>query len=706
MSRFRRHASILLLAVLPLLLGLAPQAAADPPPGVTALSTAPDLVSGGDVLVRLDGAVPQPQRHVRVTVDGRDVTDAFRPTATGELVGLVDGLPEGTSTLRVELVTPGRAAPLRRPAGELELTNHPITGPVLYGPQPQPFFCQADVAFGLPITDPDTCSTDTRTTWLYRSTAGGAFRPLPSTDAWPADVAMTTTSAGDEVPFIVRLEEGTINRAVYQVALLVDPLAPGPDPWTPTPGWNGRLVYTFGGGCNAGWHQGTATGGVLNVGLLARGYALASSTLNVLNQNCNDVISAETLMMVKEHFIETVGVPVHTIGRGGSGGAIQQYLIGENYPGLLDGLTPSLTYPDTASIFPTVTDCRLLNAYFTAAGDWTPAEMAAASGYRIFTNCVAWDVSFANRFNPTQGCPPAIPPSQRYHPDTNPDGLRCTVHDYMVAIFGTDPETGFARIPLDNVGVQYGLQALLDGAISPEQFVALNEGIGGYDFDGNLVPERTQGDPIALQAAYETGRIITGAQGLAGVPIIDYRDYRDAATDIHTRFHTFSVRERLIRSNGHADAMVVWTTPLGGAPGTDVNLLAVEKMDEWLTNLAADPSRRAQDDRLRRARPADLVDGCWDATGTFLPDPPSYDGPGPCNALFPSFGDSRTAAGAPLANDIVKCALAPLDRGAYGAIEFTDEQWQRLEAVFGDGVCDWTQPGVGQVPIAGVWQRY
>jgi Tannase-like family of unknown function (DUF6351) len=83
------------------------------------------------------------------------------------------------------------------------------------------------------------------------------------------------------------------------------------------------LVYTFGGGCNAGYHQGASTGGVLNDLFLAQGYAVASSSLNVLDNNCGPIISAEAAMMVKEHFIETYGPVLHTIGWGGSGGAIQ-----------------------------------------------------------------------------------------------------------------------------------------------------------------------------------------------------------------------------------------------------------------------------------------------------------------------------------------------------------------------------------------------
>ena len=39
-------------------------------------------------------------------------------------------------------------------------------------------------------------------------------------------------------------------------------------------------------------------------------------------------------------------------------------------------------------------------------------------------------------------------------------------------------------------------------------------------------------------------------------------------------------------------------------------------------------------------------------------------------------------------------------------LSLTDQQLDRLEQVFSEGVCDWTQPGVGQVPLAGTWAFY
>src|SRR5690242_10058402 len=93
--------------------------------------------------------------------------------------------------------------------------------------------------------------------------------------------------------------------------------------------------------------------------LLTQGYAVATSTLNVFINNCNDRLSAETLSMVKEQFIKQYGVPAHTIGLGGSGGSVQQYLIAQNYPGLLDGIVSTEPVPDIITrLQQDFTDCR------------------------------------------------------------------------------------------------------------------------------------------------------------------------------------------------------------------------------------------------------------------------------------------------------------------------------------------------------------
>src|SRR5436309_181238 len=105
-----------------------PQAAADPLTLVT-LSSRPDLVSGGDTLVEIRGASVK----VSVVVDGRDVSQAFHADAARKsLVGLVDGLKAGRNTI---------VAKAGSQTARLEVTNYPITGPILSGEHLKPFAC-------------------------------------------------------------------------------------------------------------------------------------------------------------------------------------------------------------------------------------------------------------------------------------------------------------------------------------------------------------------------------------------------------------------------------------------------------------------------------------------------------------------------------------------------------------------------------------
>jgi hypothetical protein len=289
----------------------------------------PDLVSGGQVLLRIAPAADD------VRVNGHDATAAFAAQSDGSLLGLVSGLRDGANI--VSATDGGQHATLL-------VRNHPITGPVFSGHQQVPFFCETQV-FGLAPSVQPLCSAPTQVSYRYRTTAG-TFAALADPASRPADLASAVVG-GRSVPYIVRIERGTIDRAVYEIAALYD--GSDPSPLHADTSWNDRLVYTFGGGCNAGYHQGRSTGGVLNDLFLAQGYAVASSSLNVLDNNCSPIISAEAAMMVKEHFVETYGPVAHTIGWGGSGGAIQQYDIAENYPGIVDGIVPGVSFPDPLS---------------------------------------------------------------------------------------------------------------------------------------------------------------------------------------------------------------------------------------------------------------------------------------------------------------------------------------------------------------------
>ena len=516
----------------------------------------------------------------------------------------------------------------------------------------------------------------------------------------------------------MRLETGTINQAIYQTAVLVDPSAPALTPWAPPARWNGRLVYTYGGGCEAGFFQGTGTGGVLRDNILSQGYAVASSTLNVNAQGgCNDALSAETTMMVKERFAETYGLPPHTVGWGGSGGAMQQLLIAGAYPGILDGILPTLTFPDAITYFIDTAECRLpLRNYLNNREPPLPDEVKNAIG-----GWAAWEVCERslgprpNRIGPDD-CPASIPVEARYHAVDNPGGVRCSIYDGMRNVFGTrrydeiepTPVREFGRSPQDNVGVQHGLEALNAGLIDTELFLDLNAQVGGWDIEFRWRPERAEGDPEAIRIAYETGRVTSGGGGLSTTPIIDERNYLDHVANFHASYYSFVTRQRLIRDNGHADNYVIQrhVTPLSRA---NENLAL---MNEWLDAIAVDETTDGLAMKVVRARPADLQDACWNDDGLEIVEPAVFDRDaifdnteGRCNALYPPHAGARIVAGGPLTSDVMKCQLKPIDPSDY-AVTMTPEEMARLETIFAYGVCDWSKPGVGQVPNTRTWLSY
>ena len=146
---------------------------------------------------------------------------------------------------------------------------------------------------------------------------------------------------------------------------------------------------------------------------------------------------------------------------------------------------------------------------------------------------------------------------------------------------------------------------------------------------------------------------------------------------------------------------------ISGAPriGAILNE-ALRQIDRWVGNIAADGSNDPRALKVARNKPSDLEDGCWsrDDAPTFFPETQTFGGPGTsfCNDLYPAFPFPRMVAGAPIANDIIKCKLKPINPDDY-AVPFTDAQRDRLNAVFPEGVCNWSRRGVGQRDLEGTW---
>ena len=673
---------------------------------IATVSTRNDLVSSGDVLLRVGVAGDIPLDLVAVRVNGVDVIDALHNDGSGShaLVGLVGGLRDGDNIVEARLR--GRFFDFFGPRAFLTITSHPITGPILSGPHLTPYECRTEQSgLGAPL-DAD-CSAATRIDYFYRASSN-TFKPLADpTGPRPADLVQTTTSDGATVPYIVRVESGTNNRTIYRVAMLDDPQAGVA--FAPGAGWNHKLVVSFGGGCDSLYNQGVnqATN-ALSQNELSRGFAFAISTELVNNQHCNAALQGEAMMMLKEHFIETYGAPKWTLGLGGSGGAIQQYLITEMFPGLLDGLQPSISFPDSELV--SVLECRLLQAvYATDPATWTTAKQDAVNGYAT-TTCQSWASSFANTNVATHGVgnPPCglLDQSLVYDPVTNPNGARCSVADMRANIYGRDPHTGFGLSTEDNVGVQYGLGALARGVISVTEFLDLNQRIGGFDIDGNIVGQRSVASSVALARAYRSGFVNQFHGGLSRVPILTQRVYLDLlvgnAANIHDRAEDFIIRARLARAQGGSAAnQIIWTA---GLTGTNLGVLSLDLMNRWLDAIAADPGSPGLA-RVVRRKPADAVDACFDATGARIVEPASFTGGGACNTLYPNHSQPRLQAGMPLTNDVKKCRLRRIDMRDY-PVAFSAAEEARLRQIYPDGVCDYSKPGVGQTPMVGTFLRF
>jgi len=683
-------------------------------PAVSLLSSKPEYVSGDDALVKI--SVSSQNVQIQVTLNGTDVSESFkRSSATPtEFVGLVKGIRQGSNEL---------TAVANNAITSITLTGHPISGPIFSGPQQQPFTCQTDT-FRLPdgvsflgVAKDAKCSADTRVDYVYRNTAATPqFVPLKSTTALPTDVA-TTTVNGKSVPYVVRVETGVINRAIYQISMIHNPIAEAAPTFASSPsGWNGKLVYTFGGGCTGGWYrQGNTTGGVLDNPILSQGYAMASSSLNVFGNNCQDLTAAESMAMVKERFIEAYGPPKYTIGWGCSGGSYQQHQIADNYPGLLDGILPGCSFPEVgfATTY-SITDMRLLGNYFknVAPNTFTDAQQEAVAGVKtvktIYTGTV---YDGAMRIAPNAYCPSTLPADQRYDPVKNPTGVRCSIYDHNVNVFGKDAVTGFALRPIDNVGVQYGLQALNAGVITIDQFLTLNEKVGGYDKDARFSTSRTVADLSAVTQAYQTGRLTSGGGGLKEIPIIDHRGYSDDRDvgDIHLKYHSFSMRERLIKANGNADNQVMLHEDFRYGYYSSFSPLlmdALKQMDLWLANISADTSASTKREKVIRNKPATLEEGCLtrDAVPKKIVEKLSQTA-GKCAELYPAPGSPRFVAGAPISADVIKCQLKAPNTSEY-KVTFTAAEWTRLNTVFKEGVCDWSKPGIEQQGLRGTWLKF
>jgi hypothetical protein len=454
---------------------------------------------------------------------------------------------------------------------------------------------------------------------------------------------------------------------------------------------------------------------------LGRGFAVLSTDLDNNGDNCNLVTQAESLVMAKQRLIDQYGELRYTIGTGCSGGSLAQQWIANAYPGIYQGILPQCSFPDTWSTATQVFDYHILRPYFENPSRWgtgvawTPEQMAAVEGHAAAVNAITSDNGFFGAANPSQGCWP-LPAEVRYDPTTNPAGVRCGIADAAINIFGPRPASvwgaqekqlghGFAGLAIDNVGVQYGLDALRQGLITPAQFIDLNEKIGGTDVDTRPTATRLRGDEGALRSAYRSGAI-NEANNMGNVAIIDLRGPDPGAA--HDAYRSWALRARLQRANGTFANQVIWfgQFPVFGEVNYPTEGLLA--MDRWLTAVEQDRSEKPRAQKIVADKPTDIQDRCSqaEASGVTLVNEPGVGQVCQLEQVQTRYGTPRTVAGDSITTDTNKCQLKQPNRGDnYGPVPFSNEQWTQLQALFPEGVCDYSKPGVGQQPTI-PWQTY
>ena len=617
------------------------------------------------------------------------------------------------------------------------------------------------------------CEVDTQFHYLYKTT-GGSWERADTLDEVPSSgVAETTTTEGETVPLIARMERGTINRFVYSAAMLVpaDETAPTD---RDTSLWNGRLVFSFQGGVAIGHTQGSwSQSAALFEDALAQGYAVINSTGTRTNTHYNLRRGGETAVMTKAHFVDAYGEPIYTVGVGGSGGAIQQYVYSQNHPDLLDGGVPQYSYPDMVTQTIHVGDCELLEHYFedtdaenerwrdieereliiglNAEQDPFLSDGTREQLHQLYTLYSLLGIPTPNGWSPDDPgtipvteCRPAwfgLTPLVMNPNFTNVDNIDALAQDADdVAwthwddardVYGVD-EDGWARQTWDNVGVQYGLEALQQGEITADEFLRLNTLVGGwkhasemgeegFPFTGELDPAnvdpwssrhmnlspdgttpapRTEGDLIAIENAFDNGHVFRGE---LNIPMIDWRHYLEHQLDMHNSIQSFATRARIDEAMGHHENQLVWFTDARpGDPQSDETMDAFAVLHDWIMNIKDNPEASVAENK-----PEAAVDKCFETDGTLIAEGDdvwngvlSDDPSGACAERFDVKSTSRIVAGGPVTGDVFKCRTMPVRTavamGLYEPWQPDESDVAALEAVHPDGVCDYSLPGAGR----------
>ena len=308
-----------------------------------------------------------------------------------------------------------------RPEAAMTLVNYPIEGPISRGRTSSLHLRDGELQHTGDRRQSRRAaegqvSLDGRDRLLLSGADGGGVVPWPDEPSMadPADRAVTTR----------RSRNRCLTSIAWKAAPSIESFIKPPSCTTRLPSrgrnghkprqknWNGRLVYTFGGGCLNGWYrQGSGHGRRDKTTSCCRsGYAMASSSLNVFGNNCQDVTGGRNDDDGEGALHRGLRPRRGTrMGWGCSGGSYAQHQIADNYPGLLDGIIPGRCVPRgrlrRRSMF--ITDAWLLDNYFVTRRrlmGWTDEQKRQVTGFMALATRPRSRIG-AGRIDPGEGSP-------------------------------------------------------------------------------------------------------------------------------------------------------------------------------------------------------------------------------------------------------------------------------------------------------------
>ncbi|MFT4925286.1 MAG: hypothetical protein ACI8WB_001378 [Phenylobacterium sp.] len=659
-------------------------------------------------------------------------------------------------------------------------------GPVdsLYsGPAQYPFYCMTRMSrlgqpeidnqdnIGVPVFDAlengefsdkiigysQDCLAKTRIDFFYIDAQG---KHHPYNDTVAKDKIQMLTIDDKSVPYIIRLERGTINRFIYSITMLV-----GAEQHNlqSTKYWNNRVVFQFGGGSGIGFRQGRMNMKKVlkrRTEQIKAGYAILASTANKTSYTYNMLLAEDTAVRVKKQFVARYGQPAYTVGIGGSGGAIQQYLFAQNHPDLLDAIIPQYSYPDMLSQTIYALDCDLVEHYFAIRdadnehwSDWQYRESVLGLNHLSDSDPNMVEQRLPEMAMLNQAIAGVMPQSPQGNSEcingwfglasliNNPrmsylksyydkDILKQVDWSYwqdMVTIYGQNKQ-GFARATWDNEGVQYGLRAFANNKLSEAEFIRLNQNVGSWksqekmqeeDFffafgrkfpiwltmwsRHNITPIENSTEQMgakrraaSVQAIEQAYRYGQVFIGKTDIPVIDMRHYLEDKLDMHHASASFSSRIRL-QQKGNAQNQVIWMSH----EDHDLTAQAFTTIDHWLANIRQQPQHS-----VAQNKPAAAADLCVDAKGDVIAQGDSvwdgkYNGKatGLCSKVYPIYATSRIQAGDSWAGSTFKCQRQSVAQAIKKGLYGQRDMGllqPQLEQIFSDGVCDYEAGDVGR----------